>query len=239
MLHIEDLNDFIEDYCISKETVVDVVNTMNISSPFDIKSSNDMSFVFVADDHKYVYQYFKNKNVPIRIVQLLSSLNRDIINNDLGISFDLNKYISNYVHFLPVKDIIIWNKISPLNSFTVEKKAKIIKDNLYKLIWDISKALYGIHINNLLHGDARIDNIGIRDGDFVLFDFDGTSIDEHNVYKKDYYDLITSIIFNTSDFYPSMKNEISHLQNSSNMMDDIFSIFDGSMNDLESLEINL
>jgi hypothetical protein len=234
MLCIEEIDNFIDDYCISKEAVLAVVDRMNISSPFDIKSSNDTSFVFVCSSD-YVYQYFKNKNVPLRIVQLLSSLNRDITNKYLGVSFDLNRYISNYVSFLPANDIIIWKKVTPLNSFTVEKKAKIIKDNLHKLLWDISKALYGIHINNLFHGDARIDNIGIRDGNFVLFDFDGTSIDEHNVYKKDYYDLITSIIFNT----PCLKNEISHLQNSTNLMDDIFSVFDGSVEDLESLEINL
>ena len=205
---------------------------MNISSPFDIKSSNDTSFVFVSA-HDYVYQYFKNKNVPLRIIGLLSSLNRDVINTALDITFDLNKYISNYVYFLPANDIIVWKKITPLNSFTAEKKAKIINDNLRKLLLDISKALYGIHINNLLHGDARIDNIGIRDGNFVLFDFDGSSVDEHNVYKKDYYDLITSIIFNTSEFYPLLKNDITYLQNSTNLMDDIYDA------DLESLEINL
>jgi len=234
MLDIADVDHFIDDYCISKEAVLAVVERMNISSPFDIKSSNDTSFVFVSSSD-YVYQYFKNKNVPLRIVQLLTSLNRDITNNDLGVSFDLNRYISNYVYFLPANDIIVWKKITPLNSFTAEKKAKVIKDNLHKLVWDISKALYGFHTNNLLHGDARIDNIGIRDDNFVLFDFDGSSIDEHNVYKKDYYDLITSIIFNT----PSLKNEISHLKNSTNLINDIFSIFDGSVQDLEDLEINI
>ena len=232
MLDIADIDHFIDDYCISKEAVLTVVDRMNISSPFDIKSSNDTSFVFVSA-HDYVYQYFKNKNVPLRIIGLLSSLNRDVINTALDITFDLNKYISNYVYFLPANDIIVWKKITPLNSFTAEKKAKIINDNLRKLLLDISKALYGIHINNLLHGDARIDNIGIRDGNFVLFDFDGSSVDEHNVYKKDYYDLITSIIFNTSEFYPLLKNDITYLQNSTNLMDDIYDA------DLESLEINL
>ena len=60
MLDIADIDHFIDDYCISKEAVLTVVDRMNISSPFDIKSSNDTSFVFVSA-HDYVYQYFKNK----------------------------------------------------------------------------------------------------------------------------------------------------------------------------------
>ena len=69
--------------------------------------------------------------------------------------------------------------------------------NIVKFFWDIGKALHGLHSNMICHGDSRVDNIGIRNGRFVLFDFDGSSKQSvySDVFLKDYYDLAKSVKF--------------------------------------------
>lgn len=66
-------------------------------------------------------------------------------------------------------------------------------DMVKKFLVDISNALFVLHTNNIIHGDATPDNVGFRysDNNFVLFDFGNSIININNtipdLYKNDMY----------------------------------------------------
>ena len=146
-----------------------------------IKVSNGLSAVFITDEDPFVFQVYKIGEVSSKINNLLSRLKTDVlIYFDLGYD-DLVKYEYNIKKHYPLvlgnyDCCIKWEKITPLNSFTKDKLFNIIKNNLVKLMWDIGKVLKGFHKNGMYHGDSRIDNIGIKNGNFVLFDFDSSRV---------------------------------------------------------------
>jgi hypothetical protein len=57
--------------------------------------------------------------------------------------------------------------------------------------------LYALKLTGILHNDTRLDNIGIRGDNFVLFDFDGSGSPEEKCkdYIHDYKDLLVSFKF--------------------------------------------
>lgn len=173
-----------------------------------LKVSNGLSHVFVYTKYKDVYQIFKKEATVSRIVSILKNIN-NVIKIDY-IDYDLSKYITNIKKYDIDKKLIVWNKIRPLNSFKTEELQNIIIDNIFKLLWDIGKALTGLHKNNILHGDCRIDNIGIYEGNFVLFDFDGSRVSDikENILYKDFYDFKKSIEFNLDKKFKMIKHHI-------------------------------
>lgn len=179
-----------------------------------IKVSNGLSAVFVTNEDPFVFQVYKIGEVSSKINDLLSRLNTEIsVYFDLGYD-DLVKYDYDIKKHYPLvlgnyDCCIKWEKIIPLNSFTKDKLFDILKNNLIKLMWDIGKVLKGFHKNGMYHGDSRIDNIGIKDGNFVLFDFDSSNRCDSwkSITFRDFYIFLGSIKFNLGDFY----SEIEHL----------------------------
>ncbi len=53
-----------------------------------------------------------------------------------------------------------------------EDYVAFIGANADKIVYDINKAVHGLASLDLSQGDVSLDNIGIKDGRFVLFDFD-------------------------------------------------------------------
>ena len=168
------------------------------------KSSNGLSFVFISEDIDIVLQYYLNKNTCIKIINIFnfirmtSNINKKIYfeKNIYNLNFNLIDFLS---YFIDHKEdnIIVWEKIVCLNSFSKEKLVNIILNNITKILWDISKCLYGLHFNLIIHGDPSIDNIGIRNGNFVLFDFDNSSMNNKNFSdRKDNWDFLKSLDFN-------------------------------------------
>jgi hypothetical protein len=171
----------------------------------EYKSSNGSSFVFISEEKKDVFQYYVSQNVCYKIINIFDAILREsLINKKIYFNkciFNLNFNLSNYLSYLvDVKqedNIIIWEKHVCLNSFSKESLTNILVNNITKFLWDISKALYGLHYHSILHGDARIDNIGIRNNTFILFDFDGSNMgNEISSFKKDNWDLLKSLEFN-------------------------------------------
>ena len=97
---------------------------------------------------------------------------------------------------------IRWNRINCLN--TLKDYTYIIDKNFHKFLWDIFKAITYFSLNGYCHNDVCIDNIGIRDGNFVLFDYN-LSKQKKDEYT-DIYKLFKSLQFHFN--LPIAKNII-------------------------------
>jgi hypothetical protein len=53
-------------------------------------------------------------------------------------------------------------------------------------LYDISKALLILKSIDIIHNDCLLDNIGIFDGNFVIFDFDGSGSPREKIKDFDY-----------------------------------------------------
>lgn len=167
--------------------------------------SNGMSTVFTH--HKgvpHACQCFAHKETFVRIINLLAGIKPvelTIKNDDSSfLRYDMCEYMPKIVGNREDCNMIKWELITPLNSYTNSEKCNIITNNIVKLLWDIGKAIAGLHENGIYHGDSRIDNIGIKNGKFVLFDFDGSrscSPKDKHIYK-DFSDFVKSIEFNVN-----------------------------------------
>ena len=94
---------------------------------------------------------------------------------------------------------IVTNKINPLISHSTGKallKYDLItnESSLLKLLLEIGNALAHIHYIGFDHGDCTLDNIGIIDNKFTLFDFNAGSLKGNS--KNDVHTLLKSIVFN-------------------------------------------
>ncbi len=195
------------------------------STIVDIKESNGLSYVFITSGNK-VYQYFVIKSVPMKILKMMNVLTRlryigfHTYNNSVVFKYNILDYISTFISYIPDR-IICWKFHICLNSFPTKFLKSFIHDNILKLMWDISKAIYGLNLCNIIHGDCRIDNIGIKDGRFILFDFDGSRYIDDNEDKdcliKDIYDFVTSIKFHLcirdNDIIPDVDNVYNFMHN--------------------------
>lgn len=213
---------------ITIETINKVVKIMgNYVNSLDVKSSNGSSFVFITPSDVNVYQYFKYDDTASRIIKILNSILKKNIKINYAnniITYNLHDFICKFVSYEP-NNIIIWKKHVCLNSFDKLTIKNIIINNLSKLLWDIGRSLYALHQNNIYHGDARIDNIGILNGNFILFDFDGSRMSPIDS-EKDVYDFTRSIKFNVGNVvWNDIKCFIpTNSYNSSNFIKNIINI---------------
>lgn len=107
-------------------------------------------------------------------------------------------YIPPVLEYDISRQIIVWTLIKPLNlNPSVLLSEQFLNTNYLKICYDISKALYALKLIGVIHNDTRLDNVGILDGNFVLFDFDGAGAPESKCkdYIDDYRDLLTSFKF--------------------------------------------
>ena len=212
--YCQEIKDIIEFGDVTEENLLKVLPHMNLSpyeelTNFQAFCSNGMSVVCVSPGLTEVYQKFKAKGVYQNILNLFTICEENITQKLWLDNKNKVVYIYNLFNYLPrVKDqideenIIIWEKIKPLNSLKSEEIANTIEKDIIKFLWDIGRALHGLHKNGIVHGDARVDNIGIKNGNYVLFDFDASKKVDMYTYtsthlmNKDYNDFITSINFN-------------------------------------------
>jgi hypothetical protein len=174
----------------------------NDEGSIDIKSivfteSSGASFVYLEGD--FAYQIYKDEGIVAICVEIQSRLfNKPTI----PFIIDEERNITSEISSL--------NNIVPLISYNTELKytkwlrftpLQNIINNIHKLIWDIGKAIYSLHSIDCYHGDSVLDNVGERDGRFILFDFNGSKfrgagIDHRTLIAKDYNLFFNSLIFN-------------------------------------------
>ena len=227
-------NDEVSEYVFN--TVIKKIGNV---SDLNVLTSNGSSFVFVSKEKENVYQYFNYEKIAINIEKIFKIIKeKNIINiklNSFNIDFDfdidIKNFICEYISYEP-KNIIIWKKHICLNSYDKKYKKEFILKNLVKLRWDIMKCLYCLHQNNIHHGDPTIDNIGILNGNFILFDFDASkefeNIYKYELSKLDVYKFNNSIKFNT-DNDKNIKYELYDIT-SYQCIQNIIDYFDDELN---------
>ena len=179
-------------------------NIISDSSQIKLTSSSGSSVVIllVDDNHDRVYQYyhcletFKNITELTRRAQTQSQQSLDLIvsGNHFKINYNFDHYRVIALDYWPEFKTIVWEKVRPITQLP----SQFIYRHMDQLIWDILKSLNGFHSMKILHGDCCLDNIGIKEGRFVLYDYDLSQTDAD--LKRDYQ------IFSRS-CYNFLKNE--------------------------------
>lgn len=183
----------------------------------ETKTSSGSSVVYIGDDSTVIQKFLSNK-VAERIAKImLTLLEKEGIKLPIRIqrgfgpkktvfleetvSYSPFSYIVPFEYYMPDQALIGWTKISPLNEKMEALSASFLEKNIYKLWYDISKALYALKTINVIHNDCVVDNIGIYKGNFVLFDFDGSGSPEEKGkgFESDYRSLQNSLDFRGVD----------------------------------------
>jgi tRNA A-37 threonylcarbamoyl transferase component Bud32 len=198
-----------------------VLSKMGEIKDLEIKSSSGSSFVFISNELENVFQYFINSTMENKISNIIMKLlkNKHIKINLLydeeeiiEMNYNILEYMGNYIYNIPDPyNIIVWKKHICLNSFPKDKIVEIVNNNIFKLMWDIGKCIYGLHQNNIIHNDVSIDNIGINStmDKFILFDFDASNVMNPMFnYSIDVYKFLKSIKHNSKDNWNNIKNFI-------------------------------
>jgi hypothetical protein len=144
-------------------------------------TSSGNSTVYV--NNNTVSQHFLSVNTAIKIQNIMMKLppkttykiifrkgGKTLFEHDL--CYDTNRYIVPFLY--REENIIIWKKILPLNQDERLLSHTFLHNNSMKIMYDISKAILSLKKSEIVHNDTVLDNIGICDGVFVLFDFDGS-----------------------------------------------------------------
>ena len=142
----------------------------------EIKESSGLSQVYIHPACAYAFQYFYNRRKAHDIFLLYGKLRRYsattmIEVGDVNFIYNVRDHIAMLEVYVP-NGTIVWWKHTCLSEFNPPALCYFLEINLYKLLYDITKALICMDRAGLLHRDCTIDNIGIRRGRFILFDFD-------------------------------------------------------------------
>jgi len=206
--------------------MVDFINEL-IGEKVIVKESSGSSKVYISDDNKdLVLQKFNKPEVSSRIAEIMVKLlqineiniplkiqkgygPRKQVLLDSFISYKPFKYIVPFEFYVPKENIIAWKKILTLNSMKLPKK--FYENNILKIWYDISKALLTLKSINIVHNDCVLDNIGIYQGNFVLFDFDGSGDPDtkQKDFQDDYLSLYNSFTITHEVITPKFEGIIS------------------------------
>ena len=140
--------------------IKDVFTNVKPSNLVKFVSSSGLVFVIIFED--YVLK-----------IACKDSYNNMMMASSIANTDYLTKYIRHSSNFL----YVVEERVDPI-VFDGQIKEKYKKINYNKIKFDVLRGLETFHVNNLIHGDCTLDNIGFRKSTntFVLFDFNGTRI---------------------------------------------------------------
>ncbi len=162
-----------------------IINELN-PNMIHLTSSSGSSVVLRLNDSSYpfVYQYYCGKETYEYIIQMQKKINRH--------QLDLKKNITMMINYFPEFQTIVWERIKPLHELSIE----ILKTQTNQIIKQIGQAIKKLHLTGYEHGDCRYDNIGIKNGNFVLFDYNlSRPYDQQSNNENDYELLYKSLKF--------------------------------------------
>lgn len=201
--------------------MTEFIKMIENSSIFEQLQSSGSSTVYTSPDTSTTYQIYTSSVVANRIATIMRKLvglkitlpilfrtgfgPRKKVILDRKIFYEPFEYLVRWKFYVPEDNMIAWNRITPLNR--LDHQLDFIRKNLYKILYDISKGLYALHSIGVIHNDVVLDNVGIQDGNFVLFDFDGSgSAEEKGKYLSDDFDLLRNSIRYNLDLDLPIKN---------------------------------
>lgn len=179
--------------------------------PSNITSSSGFVLVIIFQD--FVLKIFNNKNTLNKIVTLIKSgINSPHIINLIDVIEKNNFYAIITNKLIPLTN---WNNNYPVLNYNLESE-----EILLTLLYQIGLGLELLHNNYFIHGDCTLDNIGIYDDKFMLFDFNMGKI--HNDNSKSDIDSLLKSINNKNELKQFSYRIISFLkQNSTNNGSDL------------------
>lgn len=145
----------------------------NVNS-LKITSSGGLSVTIIPKEGPVIYQVFRPDTFK-ELAKIAAQMQNG--------SDKLKRSVAMIQQLVPHLNLVVVDKITPLNAIfdlfgNDPSKAgegelrAFIKANANKLAWDITNAIHELEKAGIVQKDVSIDNIGIRDGQFVLFDFD-------------------------------------------------------------------
>ena len=114
-------------------------------------------------------------------------------------TYILKLFFVEYEQFDDSSQSITWCKVETLNSLDTKERIALVSRNLEKLVWDILRAVIGLDLYGFSHGDVSIDNIGMFNGRFVLYDYNMSRITNLSFRSRDLYNFGKSIRFHLGD----------------------------------------
>ncbi len=170
------------------------------SDDIEFISSGGSSAVIAIHHHDQlgdrVFQYYEDPKVFERIKQIFKAVDasrhqtfdvcaiagHSLNSPRLHINYDLTQFLVRPQNWYPELQTIVWDKIQPINHLP----STWLMSQIDHLIWDIGKAIAGLHLIGYSHADVRIDNIGWNGRQFVLYDFNLTKPHQVSQYSNDY-----------------------------------------------------
>tara|TARA_Y100000385_G_scaffold284236_1_gene341889 strand:+ start:2051 stop:2887 length:837 start_codon:yes stop_codon:yes gene_type:complete len=148
--------------CISKSR-----NEGNYVEPITFTSSSGSVLVIIFP--KFVLKIFTSIDVLKKVTKLINSGTNSENMINLYDSVEKDDFYAIITNVL--KPLIDWNGAGPRINYYLSNEDVIIT-----LLLQIGNALDSLHINGYNHGDCTLDNIGVYNNKFMLFDFNSGSL---------------------------------------------------------------
>ena len=169
--------------------------------PTNITSSSGFVLVIIFPD--FVLKIFNDQTTLNKVVTLIKSgINSPHIINLLDI-IDRNNFYAIITNRL--SPLTNWNDNYPVLDYDLKNENLILT-----LLYQISLGLELLHNNNFTHGDSTLDNIGVYNDKFMLFDFNMGKIENGN--RKSDIDSLLKSINNKDELKPFSSGIISFLK---------------------------
>jgi len=174
---------------------------MSFSDVATTYSSGDQSIVtLIHPEEDWVVQRFRHSSDYLHVkriaMELLMSAPINALCSDGSVySYSLVHFHSRLIDTHDAECSIRWARIECLNQLDQSESLERIRKNWVKFFWDILRAIIGMHLCGFHHGDVSLDNIGIRAGHFVLYDYNLSRPCKYTFddIERDIYTLVRSI----------------------------------------------
>jgi hypothetical protein len=225
-------------YGLNKRKMDQLVKWLTSKGPgsdIQIKSSEGsiLTFIFKSQNlviQQYPEDQFGPKEVVLRhLLQQQSGKVKEA--GDAGPQYNLSDYITCIKEIVPEYQAIILEKVVPLNELfsagesegadaQQKKLIEFVRKNGPKIHFDIARAIHGLYEKGLTQNDVRLDNVGIKNGNFVLFDYNAAKPASEVTINEDLRILAGSL---TSKGYTDIKGYKSYMDILASAQGDVLS----------------
>jgi len=113
---------------------------------------------------------------------------------------------SRAVNHSETESSVTWERIHCLNQMESHLRMRFIRTHYVKFLWDVLKGIFALSDCGFRHGDPSLDNIGVRQGRFVLFDYNLSRpvlpTQRSDGLRRDLYYFSRSLRWNCSEYDP-------------------------------------